>query len=155
MNDIENLDKSLTDGLLNEKEIETIRWTREDYLFYLTRRDSLLTLAKNDKIIAFCLSVLIDKESELYKIIVDKNFRSMGLGKMLLSYHLIYLKMKGIEVSFLEVAENNYVARKLYEGLGYKVINVRKNYYGSLNGFVMGLNLWLLAVRGRSIWKTK
>ncbi|MCS7243113.1 MAG: N-acetyltransferase [Candidatus Calescibacterium sp.] len=112
-------------------------WSVEDYLFYLAKRNSVLTVVRYQKIIAFCLSVINADESELYKIVVDKQFRGKGIGKFLILYHIGFLKFNGVKASFLEVSSENSHAINLYKKIGYEIINVRKKYYASVDAFVM------------------
>lgn len=113
-------------------------WDYQDYIFLLTKRKSLLTLMKNrQKIIGFCLSVIVGFESELYKIIIQKEYRNKGLGKILLLFHLGSLKIMGVGFSFLEVSHINFPAICLYKKIGYKVEYVRKKYYINSDALVM------------------
>ena len=60
------------------------------------------------------------------------DYRNQGIGKKILEELEKQLKMidKSIKI-FLEVSSINKFAIKLYEKLGYKAYNERKNYYGS------------------------
>ena len=42
--------------------------------------------------------------------------------------------MKNARTLHLEVRENNDVARRIYESLGFKIIGRRKSYYGGVDG---------------------
>lgn len=70
---------------------------------------------------------------DLLSIIVDNNYRSLGIGSNLINY-LINEYNKPI---ILEVASTNKIALKLYEKFGFKVINIRKNYYQNDDAYVM------------------
>lgn len=118
-------------------------WDYQDYILLLTKRKSLLTLIKNrQKIIGFCLSVVLDFESELYKIIIQKEYRNKGLGKILLSFHLGSLELMGVKFSFLEVSNINFPAIYLYQKNGYKIEYVRKKYYINSDALVMKRKLF-------------
>ena len=62
-------------------------------------------------------------EFEILHIALLPNYRNQGYGYKL-------LKEKTINI-FLETGSANKFAIKLYEKLGYKIYNERKNYYGS------------------------
>lgn len=64
---------------------------------------------------------------------VSPPHRNKGTGKKLLQEVLNFAKATQCKV-FLEVAEKNYVAIKLYKALGFKRISVRKNYYKFSSG---------------------
>ena len=63
---------------------------------------------------------------EVIKIAVSPNYRKRGMGKKLLAYVLENLDKN----LMLEVRVSNEPAISLYEGLGFKKINIRKGYYG-------------------------
>ena len=60
---------------------------------------------------------------------VRKEFRGKGLGKALLIHALRELYQKGVRWITLEVRRSNGVARALYEGLGFREVSMRKEYY--------------------------
>ena len=71
-------------------------------------------------------------EFEILHIAVLPEFRNQGLGRMILEELEKQLKSteKSVKI-FLEAIAINKFAIKLYEKLGYKAYNERKNYYGS------------------------
>lgn len=86
---------------------------REDHGFILCRRapDCI-------DIVTFC---------------VIPSHRNRGVGKKLLSAVLNLANEAQCKV-FLEVAEKNHIAIKLYEELGFERISMRKNYYRFSDG---------------------
>ena len=71
-------------------------------------------------------------EFEILHIAVLLEFRNQGLGRMILEELEKQLKSteKSVKI-FLEASAINKFAIKLYEKLGYKAYNERKNYYRS------------------------
>ena len=65
---------------------------------------------------------------------VDPKRRSAGVGRKLLEKHLENLERAGARLVFLEVADDNNAALKLYERAGFKEIGRRKNYYQRADG---------------------
>ncbi|WP_028855174.1 ribosomal protein S18-alanine N-acetyltransferase [Psychrilyobacter atlanticus] len=63
---------------------------------------------------------------EVVKIAISPIYRGRGLGKKLLTSVLENLDKN----LMLEVRVSNETAINLYEGLGFKKINIRKGYYG-------------------------
>ncbi|MFN3994952.1 MAG: GNAT family N-acetyltransferase [bacterium] len=116
-------------------------WTMDDYIFYLTSKNHVITVSKTKKIIGFCISFISQNESELYKIVVEKDYRDRKIGKIMLIYHLGFLKFKGVKTSFLEVASDNYKAIGLYKKIGYREIGLRKEYYGKIDAILMKKDL--------------
>lgn len=116
-------------------------WTRDDYIFYLVSKDHMTTVSKGSKVIGFCLSFISGDESELYKIIVENSYRGRKIGKIMLICHLGFLKLRGVKMSFLEVAANNHKAIGLYKKIGYREVGIRKEYYGKFDAILMRKDL--------------
>ena len=70
---------------------------------------------------------------EINYIIVDKNYRKKGIGSSLLR-QIEKNRLKNIT---LEVRESNIEAINFYKKNGFKIVAIRKNYYGSENGYLM------------------
>ena len=71
-------------------------------------------------------------EFEILHIAILPNFRNRGFALNLMKEleKLININKKSLKI-FLEVSSSNKFAIKLYEKLGYKAYNERKNYYRS------------------------
>jgi len=90
--------------------------------------------------ILFELNV-VDSFGHLLKILVNPESRGLKIGKNLLNKAIRVLNERGITQFFLEVEEENSVARNLYESMGFKVIHKKKQFYS--NGgtaIIMSLN---------------
>lgn len=70
---------------------------------------------------------------EIEYIIVDVEYRKRGIGTLLLNE----IEQKGIKNITLEVRESNKAAIEFYKKNGYSIETIRKNYYGSENGYLM------------------
>jgi ribosomal-protein-alanine N-acetyltransferase len=106
------------------------RWDKQDFLFYILSSNYIFSVLKyNNSVIGFCLSFISNIESELYKIAISKNYQNLGFGKLLLRLHLTYLTLFEVKQNYLEVNINNHKAINLYKKIGYKEVNIRKNYY--------------------------
>ncbi|WP_035247526.1 ribosomal protein S18-alanine N-acetyltransferase [Desulfogranum mediterraneum] len=68
-------------------------------------------------------------EAELFRIVVCRARRGLGLGHILLKQGLQLLAAAGREVCFLEVRASNRAARKLYRGEGFEECGLRPAYY--------------------------
>lgn len=94
------------------------------------------TAGVNDKkpevgrgLVGFIATNNLSPEGEILSVAVDEKARNNGVGKALLSHALEYLKTKGVEKVFLEVAVDNVAAIALYRGAGFEDLYVRKDYY--------------------------
>jgi ribosomal-protein-alanine N-acetyltransferase len=72
----------------------------------------------------------IGDDTELLKIAVDRRYRGQHIGRSLLENYLERTRGKCMN-GFLEVRSSNVIARHLYETSGYKMLNIRKAYYGN------------------------
>lgn len=80
--------------------------------------------------VLFDLNV-VDSFAHLLKILVNPDNRGFKIGKNLLNEAIRVLKVRGIRTFFLEVEEENIVARNLYESVGFKVIHKKKHFYSN------------------------
>lgn len=70
---------------------------------------------------------------EIDYIIIDKDYRKRGIGSRL----LFEIEKNNIKNITLEVRESNIVAINFYKRNGFKIVAIRKNYYGCENGYLM------------------
>ena len=78
---------------------------------------------------------LIYDRIEIEYIIVESSSVRQGIATKMMDY--IEKKHNNIKNITLEVRESNISAIKFYEGLGFRRIAMRKNYYGNENGILM------------------
>lgn len=74
------------------------------------------------------LRVVVD-ECELLSLAVAPDRRGAGVGGLLLEGAMARAREAGARRFFLEVAEDNHVARRLYEGCGLRPVGRRPGYY--------------------------
>ena len=103
-------EKSITDALKNE-----------NYIYFAAVCGDVITGSAG--------MMLISPEAEITNIAVTKSFRRRGIAAALLSALLDEAFSHGCESVFLEVAQKNIPALRLYEKFGFKPVNIRKNYY--------------------------
>lgn len=76
-------------------------------------------------------------EAEIITIGVRPEARKNGIASAMLALVENDVKKRSGEKIFLEVAENNTPARKLYERNGYTAISVRPKYYDGIDAIIM------------------
>lgn len=81
----------------------------------------------------FALSRLVVDEAEILTVAVAPSARRAGLATLLLQHHLGRLVAAGAKKVFLEVAEDNVAAIRLYQRHGFGEIGRRKAYYARAN----------------------
>ncbi len=80
-------------------------------------------------------------EAEIITIGVHPDARQTGIASAMLGIVEGELRKAGVKSIFLEVAENNHPARKLYEHNGYVQIGVRPKYYDGIDAITMKKDL--------------
>jgi tRNA threonylcarbamoyladenosine biosynthesis protein TsaB len=89
----------------------------------------------------FLICRVTGDEAELLAMGVAAPERGRGLGSALLEAGLEEAARRGAACMFLEVAEDNAVARHLYERQGFRAVGRREGYYRTASGTVAALVL--------------
>lgn len=130
-----------------EKESFTDPWTKENFEKELQLKFSHFFVCKEkENVLGYIVFWSIGEEGNIMNIAVKKEYRGIGIGKMLLNYIIEFSRERNIKQIFLEVREKNLIAKKLYRSLGFKINQIRKNFYGNENGIVMVKTLKTLFV---------
>jgi ribosomal-protein-alanine N-acetyltransferase len=112
-------------------------WSKIDFESYLTEPTILADgalYAAGSQLAGMVLSRLTPPDAEILTFAVDPTRRESGLGRKLLEKHLENLERRGARLVFLEVADDNLPALKLYARAGFKEIGRRENYYQRADG---------------------
>ena len=124
--------------IINHKDQLEINWSEKDIELHLNKETSFnIYLLDQTNVTGALIGHFLYQdhkvsEFEILHIAVLPKFRNQGLGRMILEELEKQLKSTGKSVKiFLEASAVNKFAIKLYEKLGYKAYNERKNYYGS------------------------
>jgi tRNA threonylcarbamoyl adenosine modification protein YeaZ/ribosomal-protein-alanine acetyltransferase len=78
---------------------------------------------------AYCACWKVFDELHINSLAVDEELRRHGLARRLLRHVLADARVSGAHSATLEVRQSNQAARMLYEGLGFHVEGVRRDYY--------------------------
>ena len=89
----------------------------------------------NNKLVGFIHVLKIFECVEIINVVVDIEYRKQGIASKLINYVVDYYD--DLEYILLEVNEHNEKAINLYNKLEFKVINVRKKYYGNDDALIM------------------
>ena len=128
---------------LEEKDFIKVNKLLKDFNYELNKEsfdnDFLKTLVYEDGFIKGVLVYqYIYNRAEIDYIIVDNNYRKLGIATKLLKYLEDSHKLDNIT---LEVRESNKEAIKFYLKNGFKEVTRRKNYYKDEDGILMIKNL--------------
>jgi ribosomal-protein-alanine N-acetyltransferase len=80
-------------------------------------------------VVAYCACWIVFDELHINSVAVEATRRRQGIARRLLEHVLAEAAAGGARGATLEVRQSNEAARRLYEGLGFKVEGVRRNYY--------------------------
>jgi ribosomal-protein-alanine N-acetyltransferase len=110
-------------------------WSDGEFVALLVDRNIVghrATIART--LVGFILSRMVAGEAEILSIAIANARRGKGLGRQLLDLHLRRLAGLGVRAVFLEVAEDNIPARRLYRRAGFRDAGRREGYYPAGEG---------------------
>ena len=123
--DIEAVEKLQRATFTNAWGADSIRWeldhTDVARLYVMRDRSSVL--------VGYCACWIVFDELHINSLAIDPARRRQGLARHLLQHVLADARAAGATCSTLEVRASNAAARELYEGLGFTVEAVRRDYY--------------------------
>lgn len=97
----------------------------------------LLSLPTTHGLMCECGFILVSKvldEVEILTFCVLPQSRHMGIGRLLLARLIEWSRIQNVHRIFLEVAQDNLPARRLYEKSGFVFLSKRPGYYHTPNG---------------------
>ena len=113
-----------------EEDLFSVPWTREGFLTYLLKKDTMFfVVEEKEKILGFCSMMTVLDEGDILNVAVRRDRQKEGIGQFLVDSILRMADLQGISLVHLEVREGNQTARRLYERLGFKEDGLRRNYY--------------------------
>jgi ribosomal-protein-alanine N-acetyltransferase len=120
-------------GILEVDEASFLRpWTRAMYEAELRNPgvSRIFVIRTTDWPVAgYCATWRIASEVHINNLAIRPELRRQGLATILLRRVLDAGRSTGAESATLEVRRSNHAARALYEGLGFRVRGVRRDYY--------------------------
>mgnify|MGYP001405701194 CR=1 FL=1 len=114
-------------------------WTAAEFLRLMAMPGAFAKLASQpvgdeDQPVGFALARAAGGECEIITIGVVPSRRGIGIGDRLMAAIAADGAALGFGAMFLEVAENNHGAQKLYASAGYEIVWRRKGYYRTGDG---------------------
>ena len=105
-------------------------WSESEYKILLSTDTIRFFYVEN----GFLVGRLIGPDAEILNVIVHPKYRRLGKARYLIVQFEKEAKEEGSSKCFLEVAESNSRANKLYQSLNYLSVGKRKNYYEFVDG---------------------
>lgn len=81
------------------------------------------------QLVAYVFCAYGGGEFHVHKIAVDPAFRGRGIARILMAEVLDRARLSRSEEVYLEVRPSNTAARQLYESLGFRQVDRRRDYY--------------------------
>jgi len=104
---------------------EAIRWELDH-----SQVARLYTVRAPDRaLVGYCACWIVFDELHINSLAVDPAWRRQGVARRLMDHVLRDAAAAGARSATLEVRQSNEGARALYEGLGFRVEGVRRDYY--------------------------
>lgn len=117
-----------------ESSIYEFPWSERNFLDSFRAGYLLYCLERADELLGYVVMMPVVDEYHLLNISVRADLQGKGYGRFLLNWGLNQAREAGMQGMLLEVRPSNYVAKCLYEALGFVAIGVRKNYYPAAQG---------------------
>lgn len=113
-----------------EKSIFSDPWSENSVKSELNNPLSMWLVAMDGETVAgYIGSQTVLGESDMMNLAVRDSYRRTGVGRTLVEALIEALRAAGSECLTLEVRVSNLPAIRLYEGLGFHQVGIRKNYY--------------------------
>ncbi|MDU0355571.1 ribosomal protein S18-alanine N-acetyltransferase [Paraglaciecola aquimarina] len=120
-------------------------WSRNVYDDCLTPPYFAYYLEFEDQFLGYFIGMKVVDEATLIDIAVDKKNRGQGAGRKLLEHFIESCRRDNIQKVWLEVRESNFAAIRLYESVGFNIVETRRDYYpakvGTEDAYIMCLEL--------------
>jgi len=97
-------------------------------------RELALVADEDDRLHGFVVFSQVLDEGSIHNLAVHPAQQRRGLGRLLLVSAVAQLEQADARLCLLEVRRSNKAARRLYEGNGFALDGVRKNYYPTKGG---------------------
>ena len=112
-----------------QRELAFQDWNEKQFLSEIRASYAYCVICENEgKLLGYAIFHLLGPDSELLSIATRESEQRKGIGSQLLHAGLDKLT-ESEDQCFLEVRNGNVKARAFYEKYGFKLYNVRKNYY--------------------------
>ena len=120
--------------LENEMRAYEYPWTRGVFSDCLAAAHECWVVCVSDAVVGHGVLSVGANQAHLLNVCIRRDQQGFGFGRELVNFMLTRAEQSGVGTVFLEVRPSNYVARRLYETLGFREIGMRKNYYPAHTG---------------------
>lgn len=126
----DNVGQYIEQLLAIERAAFSAPWTFDDYMTEVARPIAhIVAVTDGDILLGYAGFWQVMEVAEVNNVAVAEAYRGQGIGKMLMSGLLDLAALLGCEQVHLEVRAANSGAIALYDGLGFRQVGVRPDYY--------------------------
>lgn len=117
-----------------EAQCFAVPWSRESFWQEAGNKDTCYLVAVlnengEEKIIGYVGCWVLQGEGDITNVAVAPDYRGHHIAREMLLELIKRVKERGVTAMTLEVRPSNTAAIKLYEGLGFRSVGRRPNYY--------------------------
>ncbi|MCD8153347.1 MAG: ribosomal protein S18-alanine N-acetyltransferase [Clostridiales bacterium] len=115
-----------------EEDLFSPGWSRESFLDFLRRKDTLFLVAADEKgncILGYCGVLMVLDEGDVVNVAVRRDRQGEGIGSFLMRNLTELAARRGVKRLHLEVRRGNERAIGLYSRFGFRQDGLRRNYY--------------------------
>ncbi len=116
-----------------EKECFSCPWSENALLESMSAGTKFFVCKINGKTVGYAGISCVAGEGYITNIAVNRNYRSCGIGTLLVNRLLSLAREESLEFLTLEVRESNTIAQNLYKKFKFKTEGRRKNFYSFPN----------------------
>lgn len=122
-----------------EKDVFPEPWD-EDVFYYSIVKDSFISVVgiQKNKVAAYMIGQFGEEKFHLMNLAVSRKYWREGYGTAMIGYLIDILKRReNINTCYLELRINNHAAFELYKNSGFRVKEIRENYYSNNNDAIV------------------
>lgn len=110
-------------------------WSRQAFTYEITQNNFAyyLVAVDEERVLGYAGMWLVLDEAHITNIAIHPEQRGKKLGKSMMLEMMRQAVLRGAVRMTLEVRPSNYIARQLYQSLGFKEKGLRKKYYTDTN----------------------
>lgn len=121
--------KDINEVLEIEQKLFPNPWKQEDFTFMILKSSYNFILKRENEIVGYFCSFLMDKTIHITNFAMLNEYQNKGIGYTFFKTVIDFLDGYEHSVFFLEVRNSNKKATHLYKKLGFKVVDIIKDYY--------------------------
>jgi [ribosomal protein S18]-alanine N-acetyltransferase len=127
--------RDMPEVLAIEKAAFPVRWTEEDFLRYLRKRNCIGVAAElsgpegDSKVVGYMLYELYKSRLEIINLAVSPAFRRVGIGAQMVAKLVSKLSSHRRTHVALSVRENNLPAHLFFRSQGFRAVEVLRGHY--------------------------